>query len=253
MATADAVDAFGLLVIGDEILAGKRRDRHVEAFRRLLAERGFGLGWVQILPDDPALLTARLRQSLAEALPVFSCGGIGATPDDHTRQCAAAAAGLPLERHPGAVAEIEAAFGEAAYPQRIRMAELPAGCALIPNPYNRIPGFAIARHYFLPGFPEMAHPMARWVLDRHFAAGARPEGERALRVYGASESALVPLMERLTAAHPRLKLYSLPRLGPAGFVELGLRGREGLDEAFAALREGVEALGFAFSPVGDGD
>jgi len=85
---------FGLIVIGDEILSGRRRDRHVEFFRGLLAGHGHALHWVQILPDDPALLTGRLRQTMDEGKPVFSCGGIGATPDDHTRRCAAEAAGV---------------------------------------------------------------------------------------------------------------------------------------------------------------
>lgn len=239
-------DQFGLIVIGDEILKGKRRDRHFEAFRALLGERGYQLAWLQILPDHPVLLVERLRQTMAEGLPVFSCGGIGATPDDHTRQCAAEAAGVALSRHPGAVAEIEAQFGADAYPVRILMAELPEGSELIPNPYNRVPGFSIGQHYFLPGFPDMAHPMARWVLDTYYSAGAPPERELSLKVFGAPESTLMPLMQQLTAAYPELKLFSLPRLGPEGFVELGFRGREGLEPAFVALRQGIEALGLRY-------
>jgi len=239
-------DQFGLIVIGDEILKGKRRDRHFDAFRELLGERGFGLAWLQILPDDPALLVRHLGHSMDEGVPVFCCGGIGATPDDHTRQCAARAAGVPLIRHPAAVAEIEAQFGADAYPIRILMADLPEGSELIPNPYNRVPGFSLRDHYFLPGFPDMAHPMARWVLDNHYSAGAVPERELSLKVFGAPESTLLPLMQQLTADHPQLKLFSLPRLGPDGFVELGFRGRDGLEPAFAALRAGVAALGLRY-------
>lgn len=238
--------AFGLIVIGDEILKGKRRDRHFEAFRGLLSERGFDLAWLQILPDIPELLTRHLASSMAEGLPVFCCGGIGATPDDHTRQCAANAAGVAMVRHAGAVAEIESQFGDGAYPVRILMADLPEGSELIPNPYNRIPGFSLRQHYFLPGFPDMAHPMARWVLDTHHSQGAVPERELALRVFDIPESTLVPLMNELTAAYPALKLYSLPRLAPAQFVELGFRGREGVEEAFAALRAGVAAMGVRY-------
>jgi molybdopterin-biosynthesis enzyme MoeA-like protein len=240
-------DQFGLIVIGDEILRGKRRDRHVEAFRELLGERGFTLAWVQILPDDPQLLVRHLGNTMAEGVPVFCCGGIGATPDDHTRQCAARAAGVPLVRHGDAVAEIEAQFGADAYPVRIRMADLPDGSALIPNPYNRVPGFSIKRHYFLPGFPDMAHPMARWVLDTYYSAGVAPERELSLKVYGVPESTLLPLMQQLTEAYPQLKLFSLPRLGPDGFVELGLRGRDGLEAAFATLRKGVAEMGLRYT------
>lgn len=96
-------------------------------------------------------------------------GGIGATPDDLTRQCAAEAAGVPMERHPEALALIVEKFGEAAYAKRVLMADFPAGAGIIPNPYNRIPGFSLNRHYFLPGFPEMAWPMMEWVLDTHYA------------------------------------------------------------------------------------
>ena len=81
---------FGLIVIGDEILKGKQQDRHFEAFRQMLDERGLTLAWLQVLPDAPDLLV-RLKSSMKEGLPVFSCGGISATPDDHTRRCAAAA------------------------------------------------------------------------------------------------------------------------------------------------------------------
>ena len=237
---------FGLIVIGDEILKGKRRDRHFEVFLGMLDERGMTLAWLQILPDEPDLLIRRLRSSMEEGAPVFSCGGIGATPDDHTRFCAASAAGVPLEAHPEAMAEIEARFGEDAYPNRIRMANLPRGCELIPNPHNRIPGFSLNRHYFLPGFPEMAHPMARWVLDTRYQASIAPEQELAIRLYDAHESSLLPLMERLTADWPQLKLFSLPRLDPERFIELGFRGRGDLHPAFQQLCRDIESMGLSY-------
>lgn len=244
-----ASEGFGLIVVGDEILSGKRRDRHFEGIRGLLAERGLSLAWFQVLPDDPQLLTERLRASMAEGRPVFSCGGIGATPDDHTRACAAAAAGVPVERHPGAVAEIEARFGAEAYPTRVRMADLPAGAELIPNPYNRIPGFAIQRHYFLPGFPDMAHPMAAWVLDTWYRDAQPPLQERSVRVEGVPESLLVGLMEQLVRDYPQYKLFSLPRLGDPPTVELGFRGRGDLTAAYAALCAGLDRSGYAYQPV----
>ncbi len=238
-------ESFGLIVVGDEILSGKRRDRHFDGIRSLLAERGFGLAWFQVLPDDPGFLTERLHASMAEGRPVFCCGGIGATPDDYTRGCAAAAAAVPLLSHPGAVAEIEGRFGAAAYPVRIRMAELPAGAELIPNPYNRIPGFAIRRHYFVPGFPDMAHPMAAWVLDTWYGEAQPRVQERSLLVTGVTESPLVELMEQLVAEFPEHKLFSLPRLGDPPAVELGFRGCGDLGPAFAALRAGLDRLGYA--------
>jgi len=153
--------AFGLIVIGDELLLGDREDRHLPFFRQLLKERGDLLKRCWILPDEFEELTHQLRLSLDQALPTFVCGGIGATPDDLTRGCAAAAAGVGLVRHPEAAALIEGRFGEAAYPERIHMADLPAGSRLIPNLYNQIAGFSLGEHHFLPGFPEMAWPMAQ--------------------------------------------------------------------------------------------
>jgi molybdopterin-biosynthesis enzyme MoeA-like protein len=238
-------DGFGLVVIGDEILAGRRRDRHFEGIGGLLRERGYRLAWLRIVPDDPDYLVEEFRRTMGEGIPVFSCGGIGATPDDHTRACAAQAAGVPLVRHAGAVAEIEARFGEQAYPERVRMADLPEGAELIPNPYNRVPGFSLRRHYFLPGFPDMAHPMARWVLENHYPV-ITPEVQRSVWVQAVTETVLMELLEDLTRRFPEHKLFSLPRLGKVRRVELGYRGREAIDVPFAALLQGLQERGFEF-------
>jgi molybdopterin-biosynthesis enzyme MoeA-like protein len=233
---------FGLLVIGDEILRRKRKDRHFDFFSQLLPQHGHELASCCILPDAPDILTDHLARSMATGTPCFVCGGIGATPDDFTRQCAATAAGVGMIRHEGARALIEERFGDDAYPNRIRMADLPAGSELIPNPHNRVPGFSLRNHYFLPGFPQMAHPMAEWVLDTCYKDDNTPEQERAVRVFGLPETELMPLMEELVSAYPDLKLFSLPRMGEDPFVELGLRGRSGIDEAFARLRQGLDLL-----------
>ncbi len=163
--------AFGLIVVADEVLAGGRSDAHLPHFKALLQARGHGLAWHWLLPDDPRTLTDHLRFSLSRPEPVFCCGGIGATPDDHTRACAAAAAGLPLTRHPGAAALIEGRFGEGAYPHRILMADLPEGCDLIDNPYNRFTPTAPPRHaWTLIPYPGPCEPVRN---ARHgTAAGA---------------------------------------------------------------------------------
>ena len=235
-------DAFGIIVIGDEILNGRRRDRHFEALGSMLRERGFGVAWLRILPDDPDYLTAELGRTMAEGRPVFCCGGIGATPDDHTRACAARAARVDLEMHPKAVAEIEGQFGKDAYPHRIRMAELPRGSEIIPNPYNRIPGFSINHHYFMPGFPDMAHPMAAWVLDERYAVGGSYERQRSVLVRGVPESELMELMQALSQEFPDAKLFSLPRLGEAFQIEIGFRGVGSLRAPFEALTRGLAKL-----------
>lgn len=244
--------SFGLVVVGDEVLNGPRVDRHLAWFRAALSERGHGLAWHWVLPDDPKVLTAHLCFSLSRPDPVFVCGGIGATPDDHTRACAAAAAGVPLVRHAGAAALIEERFADQAYPFRIRMADLPAGCALIDNPYNRIPGFRLQGHWFLPGFPQMAWPMAEAVLDAHYPA-ADMLVEVAVVVRGVPESRLIPIMEALVPRHPEHKLFSLPHLGEDPHILLGWRGRGDPAAAMADLLRVLSAEGIPWQQPDGGE
>src|SRR5207302_659755 len=147
--------AFGAFIIGDEILVGKRQDKHLAFLIGALARRGLRLAWAQYLGDDPERLTAALKRSFASGDIVFSFGGIGATPDDHTRQCAAAAARVALRLHADAEREIRARFGGDATPPRLKMGEFPEGSRIIPNPVNLIPGFSLREHHFVPGFPEV--------------------------------------------------------------------------------------------------
>jgi molybdopterin-biosynthesis enzyme MoeA-like protein len=242
---------FGAFVIGDEILVGKRQDKHLAFLIQALARRGLRLAWAEYHGDDPARLTAALRRSFASGDAVFSFGGIGATPDDHTRQCAAAALGVDLALHPEAEAEIRGRFGADITPQRLRMGEFPVGAAIIPNPFNRIPGFAIRDHWFVPGFPQMAWPMAEWVLDTKY----RPLFDRdrwdegSIFVY-LPESTIAPLMEEINAKYPGLKAFSLPSMGEGGsrrHIELGVRGAPAdVEPAMGDLKRGIEALGGRF-------
>lgn len=243
---------FGAIIIGDEILTGKREDRHMPRLIGLLAARGLELVFCEYIGDVPNRITDSLRRTYAYPdTAVFCFGGIGATPDDHTRQCAAAAAGVSLVRHAGAVAEMEAQFGAmpADHP-RYLMADLPAGCGLVPNPFNRVPGFSVGHHYFLPGFPEMAGPMMEWVLDHLYAHlhHAHRSVDEAIVVHDAAESALLPLMSACVERFPDLKLFSLPRFTPEGRrIELGFRGEPSrVTVAMDDLRTGVRALGFAW-------
>lgn len=260
---------FGALIIGDEIISGKREDKHFAKVVATLKARGLELAWAHYLGDDRARLIDTLRRSFAGDDIVFSFGGIGATPDDHTRQAVAAALGVDLILHPQAGIEIRARFAQlqAATPQfaaqspqeaealmrrRLQMGEFPHGADVIPNPYNRICGFSIQRHYFFPGFPVMAWPMLEWVLDTHYRHLFRERlpGEAALIVWEAPESSLADLMEQVVAQFPTLKLFSLPSIGEEGerrHIELGVRGDPAaLPAAMEVLRAGVAARGYAF-------
>jgi molybdopterin-biosynthesis enzyme MoeA-like protein len=248
--TGAAAVRFGAIIIGDEILTGKRQDRHFAAVVAALARRGLELTWVTYLQDEPDRITGALRHALAGTDVVFSFGGIGATPDDHTRQCAAAAGGVALALHPGAEAEIRARWGAETTPNRLAMGEFPAGSELIPNPYNRIPGFTFRNVHFLPGFPQMAGPMLEWVLEHRYAHLARtPQLDIAILVYEAGESQLIELMRQCIERYPALRLFSLPRIGEPRYIELGVRGDAQLArEALAFLESGVRALGFRCAP-----
>lgn len=246
--------AFGLIIIGDEILSGKRSDKHFSKVVELLTARGLQLGWAEIIGDEPARITATLARSMSSSDIVFCCGGIGATPDDHTRQCAAVAAGVELVLHPEAKMLIQRRITqsllEAGKPvdldtpdhlHRLKMGEFPQGADIIPNAFNLIPGFAIAHHYFVPGFPVMAEPMITWVLDTHYSHLFHQHefAERAVLVFEIAESTLTPLMEQLEADYSLIKVFSLPSVGNHQIrrhIELGVKGDPGqVEQAFAAM------------------
>ncbi len=243
---------FGAYVIGDEILVGKRQDKHLSFLIEALAKRGLRLSWAHYLGDDPQRLTEALRRSLASPDVVFSFGGIGATPDDHTRQCAAAAAGVALRLHPEAERELRARFGGEATPQRLQMGVFPETATIIPNPVNRVPGFSLHQHHFLPGFPQMAWPMTEWVLDSRYRALFERDrwGEASILVYEAGESQLISAMEAVGARYPAVKVFSLPSMGRDGsriHVELGVRGDPAqVEQAMAQLRLLVREAGFPY-------
>src|SRR5437667_5975206 len=127
------------------------------------------IDWCKYLGDKPDLITATLRRTMASGDIVFSFGGIGATPDDHTRQCAAKAAGVDLALHPDAEAAIRSRTDMVITPQRLKMGEFPVGSRIIPNSYNKIPGFSMRDHHFVPGFRVMAWPMAAWAMEQRCA------------------------------------------------------------------------------------
>lgn len=218
---------IGLILIGDELLSGLRQDKHMATIIGFLKARGLQLAWVRMIGDDWDLLVQTLRETLQSKEIVFSFGGIGATPDDLTRQAAAAASGRQLLRHPQAVALIESRFGEDAYPNRIRMSELPDGCTLIPNPVNQIPGFKIANHHFVPGFPDMAWPMTEWALDTFYPQyfDTSPEVERRWLLQEVQESELIPMMEELLQSFPDVRLSSLPSTATRRQIDFGLKGK----------------------------
>ncbi|OYD78141.1 UNVERIFIED_ORG: molybdopterin-biosynthesis enzyme MoeA-like protein [Burkholderia sp. CF145] len=260
--------AFGVIIIGDEILSGRRVDKHLPKVIQLLSARGLSLSWAGYIGDDPERITATLRRTFASGDIVFSTGGIGATPDDHTRQCAAAALAVPLELHPEAKALIQERirdthpasssapvdFNSPDNLHRLNMGTYPRGASIIPNGYNKIPGFSVGDHHFVPGFPVMAWPMIEWVLDTKYQHlhHSTPHAEKSLLVFELPESTLTPLMEKIEHDFPGVRVFSLPSVGDAErggiyarrHIDLGVKGEpEAVAAAFVKLREGVHLLG----------
>jgi molybdopterin-biosynthesis enzyme MoeA-like protein len=248
---------YGAIIIGDEIMRGKRQDKHFTRLIEIFNVRGLHLSWVQYLGDERPRLVETLRRTFAAGDVAFSCGGIGVTPDDHTRQAAALAAGVPLELNPDAEREIRARMtemGQEVTAARLELGTVPRGSRIIPNPFNRIPGFSYRDTHFLPGFPQMAWPMAEWVLDTYYADdfGKDAEIEEAILVWEGLEGVMLDLMRKTEADFPGITVFSLPSFGSETVrrhVELGVRGTpEAVVQAIEVLKAGVAALGYAFDP-----
>ena len=244
--------SFGAIIIGDEILSGKRQDKHFAKIAEMLGARGLRLSWVEYMGDARPRLAATFKRTMAAGDVVFSCGGIGNTPDDHTRQAVAAALGVGLELHPEGYEELKVRFnGEEITDPRRQLVTFPAGVKILPNPFNRIPGFMANEHYFVPGFPQMAHPMIAWALDTFYSDQFQPVSgmvEKAFLLTGptAYESALLDLMEHIVASYPTLRLFSLPSLQgkERRHLELGVEGEpELVDQAMEEIRLEIEKRG----------
>ncbi|MCK6390945.1 MAG: molybdopterin-binding protein [Azonexus sp.] len=246
---------FGAVIIGDEILSGKRQDKHFTRIAELLGARGLRLSWVEYLGDDRERLAATFRRTMAAGDVVFSCGGIGNTPDDHTRQAVAAALGVDLELHPEGFEELKVRFAnEEITDKRKLLVTFPQGVQIVPNPFNRIPGFMVKQHYFVPGFPQMAHPMIEWALDTFYRDAFQPVDGRVEKAFlltgpNAYESALLDLMERIVAEYPDLRLFSLPSLvgQERKHLELGVEGAPlRVDAAMAEIQKEIEQRGITW-------
>ena len=218
----------GLIIVGDEILSGRRMDKHLPYIVEMLNKRGLCLSWARIMGDDSEALINCYRDSFSSGDIVLSTGGIGATPDDLTREAVAAATNTVTERHPEGAQLLESfarETGRTLTPERYRLVEFPKGSRIIPNPVNKIPGFSVEDHHFVPGFPQMAWPMLEWVLDTYYGdLGDDSYREYAVIVEGANESTIIPLMESIMAEFTDVKAFSLPIIDGKPRIELGVKG-----------------------------
>lgn len=199
---------FYAVIIGSEILNGRREDKHFLFLRDALLKRGHVLFASFTIKDDPALIhnTFKMIQNDPDAV-MFSFGGIGSTPDDLTRQIASNVFGdSQLYSHPKFFQDIIERFGDAAYPHRIHMADLPKNAALLHNVVNNMSGFYLQdRYFFMPGFPEMSHPMVIEALERFYPASNITY--RMTLLAQTSENTLIDIMHQLPE---HIEFSSLP-------------------------------------------
>ncbi|MGB6106201.1 MAG: molybdopterin-binding protein [Pusillimonas sp.] len=255
-----------LIIIGDEILSGRRQDKHFSKLIELLSQRGMQLAGAEFISDERDVIAATLARSFASSDIFFVCGGIGATPDDQTRQAAAQALGVALALHPEAERLItercadnerrgqgSADMSLPENQQRLQMGFFPEGAEIVPNSYNKIPGFFIKDHTFMPGFPVMAWPMMEWTLDTRYPQFHHQSTrvEHSFLVFKLPESRITPALEEIERRWPGIKAFSLPSMGSSGHphIDLGVKGEpEAAAQALAYLRAEVDKAGGELSP-----
>lgn len=260
-----ALPKIRLILIGDEILSGRRQDKHMAQLIQLLAERGMQLNGVEIVSDAQDEIAAVLERSFATGDIVFCCGGIGATPDDRTRQAAAQALGVALALHPEAeklitercadnerLGQGSADMSLPENQQRLQMGVFPVGSDIVPNSYNKIPGFFIRDHTFMPGFPVIAWPMMEWTLDHRYPSLHHQveRVEHSFVVFEMPESRITPSLEELERRWPQVRAFSLPSMGRGRpHIDLGVKGEPAAAaEALGFLRAEVLRLGGELHP-----
>jgi len=214
---------FYALIIGTEILNGRRVDKHFEFVKNELAKYSHELFASFIVKDDTELITQAYELIKADTDSImFSFGGIGSTPDDLTREISSKVfTSHPLETHEKFRQDIINRFGDEAYPHRVHMADLPPNAKLLQNPVNNMSGYSLQeRFFFVPGFPQMAHPMISNVIQSYFSD--KKERYRETLIAQTSENTLIDIMN-LVPSH--VELSSLPMLkNDTPSVELSLIG-----------------------------
>jgi molybdopterin-biosynthesis enzyme MoeA-like protein len=202
---------FYSVIIGTELLNGRRKDAHFAFLNSELLKRGWEQKASFVIDDDPSFIENIFKFIKSDKDSVMFCfGGIGATPDDHTRKCAANVfTDGSMEVNEGAKKAILDQFGSDAYPHRINMANLPVGASLLKNVVTNVPGFYLEnRFFFTPGFPSMSQSMVIEALEKHYKINNNKKVRFSL-VAKCSENELVDTMKMIPNS---VELSSLPRI-----------------------------------------
>ncbi len=202
---------FYSVIIGTELLNGRRKDAHFAFLNEQLLKRGWTHKASFVIEDDTKLMENIYNLIKADENSVlFSYGGIGATPDDYTRQIAAKVfRDGEMEYHEKAQELIINQFGDEAYPHRIEMGNLPINAKLLKNVVNNVAGFYLDdRFFFTPGFPSMSQAMVIEALDKHYSKNDLVKYRKTLTAF-CGENDLISLMKELPSD---IELSSLPKI-----------------------------------------
>lgn len=201
---------FYSVIIGTELLNGRRKDAHFSFLNNELLKRGWEHKASFVIDDDPSFMedVFRLIKNDKDAV-MFSFGGIGATPDDFTRQCAANVfTNGNMEIHEGAKKLIMDRFGDDIYPHRINMANLPINASLLQNVVTNIPGFYLEdKYFFVPGFPSMAQSMIVEALNKLY-----PQNKSKYRTTMTAICSENDLIDTMKTLSKDVSLSSLPKI-----------------------------------------
>ncbi|WP_262363724.1 competence/damage-inducible protein A [Aliarcobacter cryaerophilus] len=229
---------FYSVIIGTELLNGRRKDAHFTFLNQELLKRGWEHKASFVIEDDKELMLKIFNLIKSDENSVMFCfGGIGATPDDFTRQIAADAfTNSQMEFHEEAKKRIENRFKEEAYPYRVNMAYLPINAKLLKNVVNDVSGFYLQdRFFFTPGFPSMSQSMVVEALDKLYGEGLKKY--RKIITIDTSENDLIYIMKRIPKS---IEFSSLPKiLGNKRKVVISLAGenRKKIDRYFELFVE----------------
>src|SRR5215470_16791716 len=239
-----AVVTACVLIIGNEILSGRTQDANLAFLARGLDEVGVRVREARVLADEATAITTTLNAVRHTFDYVFTTGGIGPTHDDITAQSVADAFGVPLMLHPEAKRLLETHYPPGQLNEaRLRMAMVPEGAVLLPNPISRAPGFQIGNVFVLPGVPSIMQGIFEQLKDR--LAGGDKVLSRSVSCH-LSEGALAKDLGALQERYADLEIGSYPyfRRGDFG-VTLVLRGtdRQRLATATEELKALISRLG----------
>jgi molybdenum cofactor synthesis domain-containing protein len=228
-----------LLVIGNEILSGRTKDKNIGHVAQVLTEIGVDLKEVRVVADEEPAIIAALDELRSRYTYVLTTGGIGPTHDDITADCVAKAFGVPLDIDPQAVALLRARLGGKELNQaRMRMARIPRGATLVANKISAAPGFWIGNVIVMAGVPSIMQAMLDEVISK-LDVGAKliAETVRADLLEGDIGAELAAV----AAAHPDVMIGSYPFMdnvrGPNTNVVLRARDPEKLAAAKAAVEQ----------------